>query len=113
MDFSDPQDAINSKKFNERERDDRARELEDFRWIMSTKEGRRFIRRMIERCHLYKTSFTGNNTTFYLEGERNIGILLLAELNSSCPEQYGVMMKEHTDSLMLRQMEMDKEKQDA
>jgi len=66
----------------------RRRELEDVAFILSSVEGRRFYWRRMRRCGINKSSFTGNNTTFFNEGERNIGLLLLADLEEADPEAY-------------------------
>lgn len=66
----------------------RRRELEDVAAILATVEGRRFYWRVMQRCGIHKSSFTGNNTTFFNEGERNIGLFLLAELEEADPTAY-------------------------
>jgi hypothetical protein len=74
--------------------DIRERELEDVRFVMSSKEGRRFFDRYQRLCHVHETSFTGNNSTFFNEGERNIGVRMLADVNEACPELYIELLKE-------------------
>lgn len=113
IDYSDPADQRKAERVQERERDKRDRELEDTRLILSTKEGRRFFWRWISRCHVFETSFTGNNTTFFKEGERNVGIQMLADLNAAAPEQYAVMQKEYAEQLKLEQLRIEKEKKDV
>lgn len=66
----------------------RRRELADVAFVLSTIEGRRFYWKLMMRCGIFKSSMTGNNTTFYNEGERNIGLLMMADLNESDPEAY-------------------------
>jgi hypothetical protein len=72
----------------------RQQELVDFAQIMSTHVGRRFMWRMLEITGFQKTSFTGNSTTFFNEGQRNIGLQLWADMNAACPEQYVPMIAE-------------------
>lgn len=112
-DFSDPADERKAKLQGERVRDKRDRELEDVRWMLSSREGRRFFWRLISHCHVFETSFTGNNTTFFKEGERNIGIFLLTELNAAAPEAYALMQSEYAASVKLEQMQIEKENQDV
>lgn len=81
----------------------RERELNDVRHVMSSKEGRRFFDRYQKLCHVHETSFTGNNTTFFNEGERNIGVRMLADVNEACPELYIELMKEKLELLKLQQ----------
>lgn len=70
-------------------------EIEDLKWVMSNKRGRRFVWRLMERTGLYRTSFTGNSTTFFNEGQRNIGLFLVSEIHEACPDQYTLMVKEN------------------
>lgn len=72
----------------------RKRELNDVAFILATPEGRRFYWRWMSRCGIFKSSFTGNNTTFFNEGERNIGIEMLSDMNTADPEAYLKCIKE-------------------
>lgn len=72
----------------------RRRELSDIAQILSTLEGRRFYWRMMVTCGIFLSSFTGNNTTFYNEGMRNIGLILLADMNEADPTAYLKMISE-------------------
>lgn len=69
-------------------------ELNDFRIIMETLSGRRFVHRYISLCGVFHEGFTGNNTTFFNEGKRSIGLRILADINESCPELYVKMIEE-------------------
>lgn len=69
-------------------------EDEDFRSVMSSVEGRRFMWWLLGKTGLYETSFTGNSTTFFNEGKRNIGLLLINRINDVCPEQYANMVRD-------------------
>jgi hypothetical protein len=69
-------------------------ELQDFAQIMSTRVGRRFMWRMLGITRFQESSFTGNSTTFFNEGQRNIGLMLWADLNEACPERYLEMLQE-------------------
>jgi hypothetical protein len=84
-------------------RDKRERELMDVREILESKAGRRFFSRYLRICGIYKTSFTGNNTTFMREGERSIGLRLLAEMNEAAPDLYIEMLKDELELKMRKQ----------
>lgn len=64
---------------------------------MSDKRGRRAIWRLLDITGIYRTSFTGNSTTFFNEGARNVGLQFLADVNEACPERYLEMLKEQTE----------------
>lgn len=69
-------------------------ELNDIRFVLGTVQGRRMLWRYLAACGVYKSSFTGNSQTFFLEGQRNIGLLLLADIQDASPEGYLLMMQE-------------------
>lgn len=70
---------------------------EYLRAILSTLGGRSFLWRLLAECGVYKSSFTGNSTTFFNEGKRNIGLWLLEEIYNSDPTAYGKMRHEATE----------------
>lgn len=72
----------------------RRKQLEDIRVILSDARGRRFYWRLLVECGIFKSSFTGNNTTFFNEGRRDVGLVLLADLNEADPSAYLVMLDE-------------------
>lgn len=72
-------------------------EAEDFKWLMSSKRGRRIVWRLLERTGVYRSSFTGNSETFFREGQRNVGLMLMAQINEFSPDQYALMLKEQQD----------------
>lgn len=74
---------------------DRAKEIEDFNFIMSDARGRRFMWRVLEMAGVYRSSFTGNSTTFFNEGMRNIGLMLIGEIHAIAPDAYAQMLKEN------------------
>lgn len=72
-------------------------EQDDFKWLMSSKRGRRIVWRLLERTGVYRSSFTGNSETFFREGQRNVGLMLMAQINEFSPDQYALMLKEQQD----------------
>lgn len=66
----------------------------DMQWLMGSKRGRRIMWRLLERTGVYRSSFTGNSETFFREGQRNVGLMLMAQVHEVCPDQYAVMLKE-------------------
>jgi hypothetical protein len=76
----------------------REQDLEDVKGLLFTKSGRRFMWRILSFCKVFETSFTGNSTTFFNEGMRNVGLMLLADITESSPESYLTMIKEARES---------------
>ncbi len=73
------------------------RDSADFQWLMSDERGRRYVWRLLEQCGVYRSSFTGNSETFYREGMRNIGLILVKDCHQHCPDQYQKMVLENSD----------------
>ncbi len=77
----------------------RRQEKDDFRRVMSSMQGRRLVWRLLERCGIYRTSFTGeSSTTFFNEGRRNIGLWVTDEIFESCPEAHNQMTSENRNN---------------
>lgn len=73
----------------------RRTEVEDLRWLMGHKQGRRFVTRLLDKAGVYRTSFTGNSETFFREGMRNLGLFVLSEVMEVTPEQFAKMLEEN------------------
>jgi hypothetical protein len=73
-------------------------EKNDLRFILSTDQGRRFIWKQLQLCGVFKSSFTGSSETYFLEGQRNIGLKLLADVMDADPESYLKMFKKQKET---------------
>lgn len=70
-------------------------EIDDLKWLMSNKRGRRFMARLLERAGVWRLSFNTNALTMaFNEGTRNEGLRLLAQITAHCPDRYTEMLKE-------------------
>ncbi|GEM_PF-1781496 len=68
--------------------------LNDVRHVLSSVQGRRFVWWILDMAGVYRTSFTGNSTTFFNEGARNIGLRVLAYVMDAKPEAFLLMQQE-------------------
>lgn len=93
---ADEESVRTRKRKDEQIRD---RELHDMRSVMETIEGRRFVWRLLSQAGVFRTSFTGNSTTFFNEGMRNIGLIVMADVQEACADKYLVMMNESKKDL--------------
>jgi hypothetical protein len=94
----DPLD-IRAHEREAKERDEREqllsrREADDFKFLMSDKRGRRFVWNLLEKTGVFRSSFTGNSETFFREGQRNVGLMIVDMIHTHSPEQYNRMMME-------------------
>lgn len=62
--------------------------------MMGSKDARGYIFELIEFCGVFKTSFSIDNRIYFNEGQRNVGLKLIADIQQSCPDLYVKMMNE-------------------
>jgi hypothetical protein len=90
--LGDPKDVSKRSKDTLRAAAERREML---RAIMGLRQGRDFINDYLGRCHINAPSFSPDALRMaFLEGERNIGLQLLADVTSAVPELYAQMLKE-------------------
>lgn len=87
-------DSDQVRQAGEKEERGRERDLNDMRTVLSTLSGRRVVWRYLTFCKVFESSFTGNSTTFFNEGMRNVGLALLADIHEAEPQAYLLMMQE-------------------
>ena len=95
---ADPQQIKEAKQKEKLKRDVAA---DDLRKVMRTPEGRRVMWRLLARCGTQRISYIGHpyeTHTLFLEGERNVGLMLTADLVEACKEQYLLMLQENLQS---------------
>lgn len=91
MNAADPKQVKNSKERAELLRE---QELRDFGVIVSTREGRRYVWNLLKRCHIFTTSWEPSAKIHFNEGERNVGLRILTDINEANPAAYAVMQSE-------------------
>lgn len=73
----------------------RNRQLNDLRVVMSMKEGRRFLWRLMDQCKLFATPIAHDaRYTDYNIGKGEIGRFLLSECQQSTPDGLLLMQRE-------------------
>jgi hypothetical protein len=89
-----------SNNSSETQDEQRARELEEARErathnLMRQPDGRAYIHELLKRCHVFTSSFSSDPyITAFAEGQRAIGLQILAEVMAWSPDQYLSMMRE-------------------
>jgi len=53
--------------------------------LMASDAGRRFICAVLDQTGVFKSSFTGNSATFFLEGKRAVGLYIYQLLMTADP----------------------------
>lgn len=74
----------------------REKELEDFRFLLGQKQGRRALWRILNKTRVFQSSLhpSGSMVYFY-EGIRNVGLDIMSDITEADPESYFLMMKEN------------------
>lgn len=74
---------------------EREQELEDLRQVLTTPAGFRFVKRLINITGPYRSTYSSNDRDHaFLEGGRNFGCRLVADMVEACPEQYVRLLVE-------------------
>ena len=104
--FFDTEDE--RKKFNERQKKQRDKETNDVKKLLDIPEGRRFFWRLLSGTGVFRTSMTGNSQTFFNEGRRDIGLMILKDVMEANPGAFSQMQREFISA---RNSEVEKQKE--
>lgn len=67
----------------------------DVRWLMSDKRGRAVVRNLLSIGGVYQSSFSVDALAMaFAEGRRQVGLLLLSEVQRLAPDETILMMNE-------------------
>ena len=55
----------------------------DLRKILSTKEGLRYFKHLMWEGYLLRTTYTGNANSYFLEGRRNLALMVFDEITEA------------------------------
>lgn len=94
FDWEETDSEAKTERQLEAEKRKRDREQSDLKKILATPEGRRFVWGLLEQAGVFRSSFTGNSQTFFLEGRRDLGLQLLAKVFAAKPEAFAQMQRE-------------------
>lgn len=73
-------------------------EVEDLAWLMKSKPGRRVMWRLLTNAGVYRLSFNGDALqSAFNEGQRNVGLRLLALIQRHVSEGYALMVQERSN----------------
>lgn len=67
----------------------------DIKWLMSSPRGRRIVWWMLDKAGVNRTSFNNSGSVMaFNEGQRNMGLMLQAQVIELAPEAYMTMLEE-------------------
>lgn len=83
------------KRAGEREQSRKQMEVNDVAFVLSSRQGRRFIWRELAECGVFRSSFHSSGSVVYFnEGRRDVGLKLLADVMEADPLAYQTMANE-------------------
>jgi hypothetical protein len=89
-----------NKKLTAEQKKERQKDIDDIRKVLKTPEGRRLFWRLLSKCGIFRNSFNLNsNQTAFCEGQRNIGLELLNEINEADITAFSRMQNEYLSAL--------------
>ena len=71
------------------------RRADGLRYVLADRRGRDWLWALLEDCRIYASSYTGDQTTFFYEGMRNVGLKLLTGIAETAPEALATLMTEN------------------
>lgn len=70
-------------------------EIEDLKWLMSDKRGRRIMWQLLAFTGVFRQPFTGDaENTIFRCGMMNVGQKYIGDINDHAPERYNQMVTE-------------------
>lgn len=99
--MTDEYDPTDRADIREAEKLAKVQEKQDLgvvRDIMRTTAGRAWMFRKLAACHVYQTTFSANalNSAF-MEGERNVGLMLNSEVLLASTDDFILMLRENNE----------------
>lgn len=71
-------------------------EQADYRWLLSSEQGRRIASDLLSFCGLLRPSFDGTELgTVFAEGRRSVGLALHQQLQAHAPDLLELMHREN------------------
>ena len=101
--IDEPFDAGNARQVSERTRKARREQAEQDNvlvQVMTTTAGRRWMWWLLSECGVFRSSFSPEALVMAkCEGERNIGLILTAQIMRVRPMEYVTMTTENTEKV--------------
>ena len=81
------------------------REIDDLKAVLQLPQGRRYIWKLWGMTGVFRASYSpkDSNLTSFREGQRDIGLILLQDLNEASPTALGQMRSEYLSELKSEQ----------
>ncbi len=88
-------DAEDKVKYNRRQ------EIDDLKHILSLPQGKRFLLRYLYGvCGILKPVYTGNSETYFLDGKRAVGLILIEEIKEVDTKSFIEMITKNIEAIV-------------
>jgi hypothetical protein len=82
---------------------DRDKFVNDFKWFMGHKQGRRIMWWLLSQSQVFRNAWRAStNEMSFVTGNQNVGQMLLTEIFAIAPDSFNTMMKEAHDDAKRR-----------
>jgi len=91
----DAEDETQADALKQKAENARRTFVEDVKWLVSSPRGRRLVWWLLSKSGVNRTSFNNSGSVMaFNEGQRNIGLMLQAEVLEANPDAYMTMLTE-------------------
>lgn len=92
--------------------EERRKDLNDIKLLMDTTHGRRVVWRILEAGRVFSSTFSVESLHMaFMEGQRNAGLSILADVMEVAPKKFQVMMLEAKERRDIVSAILEKEKE--
>lgn len=95
LDYEEEENA-KKKLIEDRDKRRKDQELSDLKKVLSFVEGRRLMWRVLDEAGVFRSTFNSNALNMaFMEGNRNIGLVLFNEILKASPNSFTQMQREY------------------
>lgn len=95
--YEDAGDRLSVKEKEKRAKVREARRLNGLKQIMSSADGRLWMWDFLSGCGMFSVLFHGNSKDYFNLGQRNAAMPIFATIQTSCMDEYLLMVKENSN----------------
>jgi hypothetical protein len=88
-------DQLRKARIDEANRKDE-RERNELAEVLQLEQGQAFVMRLLSRCGVYRATFSNSHAeSSFADGQRDIGLWVLEQIQSIDPEMYATLLMHH------------------
>lgn len=87
----------------ERERIAHELHVSDVEFMLRNSQSRRFLWWILQGCGIYGISYDGKDASAFAEGQRNVGLKIIADISAVSPTAYPELLLEQARAKLLEQ----------